>query len=213
MHPDIAPPTPPEIPAAPHAEPAYVPSHHTLTSPEPAKPHKPRKNREGLKSIISTLSILIIAPLIALFLTAYVFQSYEVDGPSMQSTLQNHDRLIVLKVPRTLARLTGHSYVPHRTDIIIFTKHDAYDLGGTADRQLIKRVVGLPGERVVVKDSVLTVYNKEHPGGFQPDSTFPYGSVIKTTSGDIDLTVPAGQVFVCGDNRENSLDFRTNIGQ
>src|SRR5882762_2580960 len=75
------------------------------------KRHK-EPDHEGLKSILSTIAILIIAPLIALTLTAFVFQSYEVDGPSMETTLQNHDRLIVVKVPRTFARITHHSYIP-----------------------------------------------------------------------------------------------------
>ena len=74
---------------------------------------------------------------------------------------------------------------------------------------MIKRVVGLPGDRVVVKDGTLTIYNKQHPDGFQPDRTFPYGSVITTTSGNTDLVVAENQVFVCGDNRANSLDSRS----
>jgi len=156
-----------------------------------------------------TLAILIIAPLVALTLTAFIFQSYEVDGPSMQTTLQNQDRLIVLKLPRTMARITGHAYVPHRGDIVIFNKNDLTELGGSSEnKQLIKRVVGLPGERVVVKNGTLTVYNKDNPNGFQPDKTLPYGNVIVTTPGDLDVTVPPNQVFVCGDNRTNSLDSR-----
>lgn len=164
---------------------------------------------EGLKSVLSTLAILIIAPLIALFLTAFVFQSYEVDGPSMESTLQNHDRLIVFKLPRTIASLTGNAYLPHRGDVVIFNKAGLYDSSGNQEKQLIKRVIGLPGDRVVVKDGVFTVYNSEHPGGFDPDKTFPYGSVIGITPGNIDMIVPEGQIFVSGDNRTNSYDSRS----
>jgi len=165
-------------------------------------------NHEGVKNVISTIAILVIAPLIALCLTAFVFQSYEVDGPSMETTLQNHDRLIVIKMPRTWAKITGHAYIPHRTDIIIFTKSDMYSYADEGKKQLIKRVIGLPGERVVVKDSVITIYNKEHPDGFQPDKTLSYGNVITNTSGEVDLTLENNEVFVCGDNRNNSLDSR-----
>lgn len=181
--------------------------------PSPTLPPPPPKRRSGSgggwRSALSTIAILIIAPLIALTLTAFVFQSYEVDGPSMETTLQNHDRLIVVKVPRTISRITHHPYVPQRGDIVIFSKVEDFDFNGTQERQLIKRVIGLPGDRVVVKDNVLTVYNKEHPGGFQPDRTMAYGKVITTTTGSIDITVPANQVFVCGDNRTNSLDSRS----
>jgi signal peptidase I len=174
---------------------------------EPKLSPTPPPSREGVKGVASTLGLLLLAPLLALILTAFIFQSYEVDGPSMQTTLQNKDRLIVLKVPRTWARLTHHDYIPDRGDIIIFNHPDINGLGG-AEKQLIKRVIALPGERVVVKDGQVTVYNQANPNGFSPDHTLPYGSVIKDTSGEVDLTVPAGEVFVCGDNRSNSLDSR-----
>ncbi len=160
--------------------------------------------KERLRSIISTVAIIVIAPLIALSLTAYVFQSYEVDGPSMETTLQHQDRLIVYKTPRTVARITHHPYIPHRGDIIIFNTSEV----GGEEKQLIKRVIGLPGEKVVVKDGTVTVYNKEHPQGFEPDNTLPYGKVIVTTPGEYTGVIGENEVFVMGDNRNNSLDSR-----
>lgn len=180
--------------------------------PEPvigdARPRS-KSRHEGMKSVFSTVAILIIAPLIALALTTYVFQSYEVDGPSMETTLQNQDRLIVLKVPRTLARITNNPYIPERGDVVIFTHHEASGFGTSGNRQLIKRVVALPGERVVIKDGVLKVFNSQNPDGFEPDHTLPYGSVIGETTGDVDIVIPKGRVYVCGDNRSNSLDSRS----
>jgi signal peptidase I len=189
------------------------------SAPNPSDPppvyvgsrHSPRRfsGGEGLKSILSTLAILIIAPVIALTLTTYIFQSYEVDGPSMETTLQNRDRLIVLKVPKTWAKITGNDFIPNRGDVVVFNYNEIFNLGTEQNRQLIKRVIGLPGDRVVVKDGTITVYNSLHPEGFQPDRTLPYGSVIGETSGDIDVRVEAGEVYVCGDNRDNSLDSRS----
>ena len=167
-----------------------------------------QSKHEGLASFISTLAIILIAPLVALLLTAFVFQSYEVDGPSMESTLQNHDRLIVLKIPRTWSKVTHHAYVPNRGDVVVFNSKGSEEFTGSSQRQLIKRVVGLPGERVVVHDGQVKIYNAAHPNGFEPDKELSYGSVIPSTSGDIDLVVPKNQVFVCGDNRSNSLDSR-----
>jgi signal peptidase I len=158
---------------------------------------------------LGTVAILILAPLVALFLTAFVFQSYEVDGPSMETTLHNHDRLIVMKVPRTVSRITGKPYTPNRGDVIIFVKHNISEFGQSSDRQLIKRVIGLPGDHVIVNDGKVTVYNKDHPEGFSPDATLPYGIVIQNTPGTVDITVQPGEVFVCGDNRTNSLDSRS----
>lgn len=159
--------------------------------------------REGIKSVISTLLILILAPVLAIIITSFLFQSYEVDGPSMEQTLHNGDRLIVLKAGKTWSEITGRSYIPPRGTIVVFDKPDAAE-----DKQLIKRVVGLPGERVVVKDGDVKVYNKEHPDGFDPDDLSPYTKVIKNTPLNVDLTVPNDELFVMGDNRGNSLDSR-----
>lgn len=163
---------------------------------------------DDLKSISSMLLIFIMAPVVAFLLTLFVFQSYQVDGPSMETTLQHNDRLIVSKIPRTWSEITGNAYIPNRGDIIIFHRKTSGDFGGT-DKQLIKRVVALPGERVVVKGGVLTVYNQENPNGFQPDKTMEYGSVIQSTQGSVDVVVGEDEVFVAGDNRGNSLDSRS----
>src|SRR5688572_9692944 len=178
------------------------------TLPENTTQSEPPK-REGLGGMASTIAVLLVAPLIALVLTAFVFQSYQVDGPSMETTLQNNDRLLVWKLPRTWARITGHDYIPKRGDVVIFVERDASGLGSTEGKQLIKRVIGLPGERVVVDDGKIRVYNQENPGGFEPDKTLPYGTMINETIGERDVVIPKGSLYVVGDNRNNSLDSRS----
>lgn len=139
----------------------------------------------------------------------FVFQSYQVDGESMETTLSHNDRLIVWKLPKTWSRITGNNYIPKRGDVVVFTEPTLSQYGQDPSKQLIKRVVGLPGERVIIKNKVLTIYNEEHPDGFRPDATLPYGSVIKDTPIDLDRKIGKGQIFVVGDNRSNSLDSRT----
>ena len=113
----------------------------------------PQPQKDGWRNVVSTIAILVIAPMVAVLLTAFIFQSYEVSGPSMETTLNNNDRLIVWKMPRTWSRITGHAYVPKRGDIIIFDQTGLPD----GEKQLIKRVIGLPGDRVVVQNGVLTI--------------------------------------------------------
>jgi signal peptidase I len=184
-------------------------------APAPAKPpedpqidQNTKNDHSGVKSVISTILLLAVAPLIAFAITTFALQSYQVDGESMETTLQNNDRLIVNKSSRTLARITGHQYLPNRGDIIIFNQANLPDTAFGETKQLIKRVVGLPGERVVVQNGKITVYNKVHPSGFNPDTFTGYKIAAKITSGDVDVTLNPNQIFVCGDNRPNSEDSR-----
>jgi signal peptidase I len=169
---------------------------------------KPNHGHSGWRGVVSTILLLAIAPLIAFGITTYGIQSYQVDGESMETTLQNNDRLIVDKAPRTLARITGHSYVPNRGDIIIFNQANLPDTSFGQSKQLIKRVIGLPGERVVVRDGKITVYNSAHPEGFNPDLATGYKITAPSTQGEVDLVLQSDQLFVCGDNRPNSEDSR-----
>lgn len=188
-----------------------------ITHPSPATPpkstHTPKPQREeNWKSIATTIFILLLAPFIAVLLTAFVFQSYQVDGPSMETTLSNNDRLIVWKLPRTWARITGHDYVPKRGDVVIFNESNLGAAGGgSSSKQLIKRVIGLPGDRVTIQNGKYVVYNNQHPEGFQPDTQASYGKAIGDTEPETSKTswdVGKDAIFVSGDNRPDSLDSR-----
>lgn len=168
---------------------------------------KKNEKRRKLKSFLSTILLIVTAPLLAIFITSHVFHSYEVDGASMETTLQNGDRLIVYKLPKTIANITGKGYVPNRWDVIIFDR-PAEIAAPNSVKHLIKRVIGLPGERVVVKDGVITVYNSENPDGFNPDNSQSYANGFDRTVGNVDVTVGTNEIFVVGDNRNNSTDSR-----
>lgn len=157
--------------------------------------------------MLGNIGLIAFAFVLAILMTLYVFQSYQVDGQSMETTLHNGDRLIVNKMPRTLARITKHNYTPNRGDIIIFNQSGA-TFGIVGSKQLIKRVVGLPGEHVVVKDGKITIYNSANPDGFNPDSNGSYKIASEVTIGNTDVTLNSHEIFVCGDNRDNSEDSR-----
>jgi len=177
-------------------------------NPEPT-PEPPKK--DTWRTALSTIGILIAAFFVAFLIMFFVFRSYQVEGPSMEPTLSNGDRLIIWKFPRTWARVTGETYIPNRGDIIVFSEQGLTAADGST-KQLIKRVIGLPGDRVVIKDGEVRIYNKHNPDGFEPDISMPYGQGLALGTNpeeEIDETIGSNEVFVMGDNRDNSLDSRT----
>ncbi len=148
----------------------------------------------------------LIALVVALALQRYVFQSYQVYGHSMEPTLAEGDYLVISKLGVSLSDLRNHDYVPGRGDIIV--------LKSPLDQtRLIKRVIGLPGEQIKVRDGKVTIFNAEHPAGFDPYAELGLESTFTSGTQD-DVTVPSDSVYVIGDNRSanGSLDSRDGLG-
>jgi signal peptidase I len=174
------------------------------------EPPTPPPRHDNLRMVISTLGLVLAAFTIAFVVMFFVFRSYQVEGPSMQPSLHNGDRLIIWKLPRSLARITGHPYIPNRGDVIVFVERGLVASDGST-KQLIKRVIGVPGDRVVIKDGVVKVYNKAHPSGFTPDTSMPYGKGLSLSvdpNESVNQTIGKNEVYAMGDNRGNSLDSR-----
>jgi signal peptidase I len=179
--------------------------HDAHTSQKPQGSKKKSSFRANLTTAILALGVIGIPFLII----GFVVQNYEVDGPSMETTLSNGNRLIVIKAGKTVSRITNKPYIPKRYDIIVFNHRGDYGFEEqVTKKQLIKRVIGVPGDRVVVKDGVVTIYNQQNPDGFLVDREGPESKIIKVTSGNIDQKIGKDEVFVMGDNRDNSLDSR-----
>lgn len=206
LNPQRLPTMEPVVPPTATKPPAPLPPLADFPPPSFTPPRK-RGGSGRWKSIISTLFLFLVAPAIALLIAAFVVQSYQVDGQSMEPTLQNNDRLIVDKWQRSWARITHNDYLPKRGDIIIFNQGGS-DFSGSASKQLIKRVIGLPSERVVVANGKITVYNKQFSGGFNPDVSGGYKLATTVTPGNVDVTLAEDEIFVSGDNRGNSEDSR-----
>lgn len=159
---------------------------------------------------VFSIGFFVVAVIVgAWLLNALVFRSFSVTGPSMEPTLVGGDRLIVNRLPVTFSTLQNKEYLPSRGHVIIF-KNPIYQ-PGNPDEYIVKRVIGLPGERVVVSQGAVTVYNAKSPNGFDPYDTASVGKTL--VRGEVDTTVPENEIFVIGDNRagENSLDSRNGL--
>ena len=162
-----------------------------------------------LKDVIGVIIFIACVILGTLFINTFVFRSFNVVGPSMETTLFTGDRLIVNRLPVTWAQIQNKDYIPKRGQIIVF-KNPRFDVG-SGDEYIVKRVIAFPGERVTLVNGSYTVYNDENPDGFNPDSAFN-GEPGAFTSGSVDTTVPAGELFVSGDHREGNYSYDSRNG-
>lgn len=141
-----------------------------------------------LRTIFDWVLTLVLAVIIALGVRTYVAEARWIPTGSMLPTLQIGDRLIIDKV---YYKFTGIQ----RGDIVIFNpppeSHES--------EVMIKRVIGLPGDQIKIRDGVVKVNGKA--------LTEPYE--LEKPRGSYNLAkVPAGSYFVMGDNRNNSFDSR-----
>lgn len=143
-------------------------------------------------SIVETLDATIFAALLSLVIIVFIVQAFFIPSGSMEPTLRIGDRILVGKFAYRIWEI-------RRGDIIVFR----YPLSPNKD--FVKRVVGLPGERISMKDGLVQingrplgeVYPTALPGGDRACSS-NYGPEV----------VPPGNLFVLGDHRCNSEDSR-----
>src|SRR5690625_2744639 len=102
--------------------------------------------KDETKEWLSWIKLFIFALLFALIVRKFLFSPIIVDGPSMQPTLYTNDQMIVNKVNYYFKQ-------PERFDIIVFH--------ASKQKDFIKRVIGLPGEHVMVKDNILYIDGEE----------------------------------------------------
>jgi signal peptidase I len=169
-----------------------------------------------IQHVFAISGILLIVIVFAGLLNGFLVQAATVSGASMETTYRDGDKVLVNKVPRTWGALRSREYVPKRGDVVVVKP-----VFGTADltqgepqgSYIVKRVVALPGERVVVKDGRITVFNAQYPQGFNPDQNVPWQDNVQFSDAAaelIEITLGASELFVSGDNRPASVDSRYN---
>ena len=158
---------------------------------EPRLRGRAHRKRSGAVVAIEWLVILALALTVALLVRATVVQTFFIPTPSMVPTLKVDDRLLVDKI-------TLRTRDVRRGDIVVFERPETFT--DTSIKDLIKRVVGLPGETLEGRDGAVWVNGKRLDE--------PYLVKGVTTSDFAPVKVAVDHYFVMGDNRPESFDSR-----
>ena len=146
------------------------------------------RNSEYLEEFIK---ICLIAAAIIVPVRFFIIQPFYVKGASMEPNFYENEYLIV-------DELSYHFRAPERGEVVVFRYPK------TEKRFLIKRVIGLPGDHVVIADSKIVISDVAHPDGFSISEASYLSPTVHT--GNFEITLGKDQYFVLGDNREVSLD-------
>ncbi len=177
--------------------------HFSAPDPGPPAPSNPAPP-SNTRSLIEWVVVIAGAIAVALVIKTFAMQAFYIPSESMKPTLEINDRVLVNK-------LSYHLHDVNRGDIVVFEKPD----GDTNDqiKDLIKRVIALPGETVVFDQNKVYINGKLLNEPYLPAGTisqpgpglasYPY----KCTTDD-PCKIPEGTVWVMGDNRTNSKDSR-----
>jgi signal peptidase I len=149
--------------------------------------------RKFFASLLEVLEVAVIAVVAVFIVRTFLVQPFLVDGSSMSPTFSNGDYVLV-------DELTYDLRAPERGEVVVF--HDPQDYS----TYFIKRIIGLPGERVTIANDVITVYDTANPKGIPLDESYlPKGT---DTSGTYDFTLSSSSYLALGDNRSESYDSR-----
>ncbi len=155
---------------------------------------KATPRRQSWAETLGWVITLVLTLNLSLLLHDYVITSFSVPSPSMQPTLDPGDRIIV-------DRLSYDLHSIHRGDIVVFHRPAAEHCGGPEVSYLVKRVIGLPGDRISSQGNTVLIDGRPLSEPWLPQDD-PLGLAISP------MTVPTGDYYVLGDNRDDSCDSR-----
>ena len=147
--------------------------------------------------------VVVIALGAALLVRVYVLQQFYISGPSMETTLFENNRVLVNKLSYRLHDI-------HRKDVVVFDRITTSG-GVIAHDDLIKRVIGVGGDTVEIKDCKVFVNSTEIDEPYLDKEVLAFPNAVERCR-VIDMkpiTVPKDQLFVMGDNRPESFDSRS----
>lgn len=139
--------------------------------------------------------VIVGAVVLAVVIRTYAFQTFYIPSASMETTLMTGDRILV-------NRLAYHFRDVHRGDIVVFARPPEENCAGPLVPDLVKRVIGLPGDHLTSKGDTVYVNGKPLAEPWLPPTGRPLITPIDP------ITVGKDRYFVMGDNRGNSCDSR-----
>lgn len=157
---------------------------------------KPNTFKNESFELIKTL---IIFCLIYFVTKGYIAQPFLVKGRSMEQTFSDGDYLIV-------DQLTYNFTAPKRFEVVVF--HTEFIPGGSGGEYYIKRVIGVPGDRVVIKEGKVILYENNSDTATILDEKYIIDGLKTIAKEPVDVVLQDNQYFVLGDNRGNSSDSR-----
>jgi signal peptidase I len=167
----------------------------------------PEEAAEGKKSnrwVVELVGVVVVALVVAFLLRTFVIATYSIPSGSMEPTLQVGDRIVVNK-------LSYHLHGVDRGNIIVFSTPPNEDCAGPPVADLVKRVIGLPGETISLSGGNVFINHHLLPEPWLPASaqgrTYP-GPSPAAYALHHPFKIPSGDVYVMGDNRTLSCDSR-----
>ncbi|MBC8124176.1 MAG: signal peptidase I [Candidatus Kapabacteria bacterium] len=144
------------------------------------------------------ISTALFAIVVALALRLWVVGVYTIPSHSMENTILEGDYIVVSKLAFRMRDV-------RRGDIIIFSLPDSLR-GEERDDLFIKRLIGLPGDTILLTSNYVSVNGQRIPE--PPAARPPYNPLLGIGASDVEIVVPTNAYFVLGDNRSNSFDSR-----
>lgn len=158
--------------------------------------------RNILDFVLELVKVTAICASIIILVRWFLFQPFYVKGSSMEPNFSDGEYLIIYQLPYRFPQKFGKFQEGDRGRALIFHPPNA------PSEFYIKRLIGLPGERVEIADNHVKIYNDTHPNGLILDENYlPFE--FKTLSGSYNnILLDIDQIYVLGDNRGYSLDSR-----
>lgn len=161
--------------------------------------------------LLEIVKIFLLAFIIIVPIRVFLFQPFFVQGASMEPNFENNEYLIINELgyketdlnigQKQIFKVSSFKPIERQTVVVFHYPKDP-------SKFFIKRIIGLPGEKIEIKNGIIRIYNAQYPNGFILDES-AYLSPSLVTNADLSMNLSDDEYFVMGDNRPFSSDSRS----